>query len=547
MRNYCLKFFLITYSILILLFSSVLKVSADGDSERQYRILFISSYGFSNPEVPSQLQGFEDGLGQANVDISYEFMDADKYYGGLDLMNFDKYIRYKVYSIRSFDLLVVADDSALRYAINNRNELFPDTPMVFMGINNRTEAITASAMKNATGIAENLDFEGNYELMKELFPDRTHLYVIVDSTIAGLADYVEFMKFRDSHPEMKSTVINASSYTRNGLRELLGTFESDDIILFLDFSLDGEKNAYSLQNAAEFISEHAPDIPIIRLTSTDIGHGVLGGISYSYYDAGKMAGEISAKILSGESADSIPLVTSAVTATYFEQHSMDKFDLKNSQLPKGATIINEHQTFAKFYRENKLISNLMIVILLLLIVIIVLLNIANNKRKKLIRMDFMTQMPNRKKIMEDIVQAVTASTPYGIIMLDVDRFKSINDTYGHKVGDEVIVAVAEKLKKLSKKKLSFARLGGDEFSGIFMEPSEDKARKICESIIKSVKDPIKTSAGDLKITVSIGCAMYPLDTKNSKNVMECADKALYETKKNGRNGYTLFDSINKSG
>ncbi len=546
MRNFRINILLISYCILVLLSSSVLKVSADTDVKRQYRILFISSYGFSNPEVPSQLQGFEDGLGELNVDISYEFMDSDKYYGGLDLMNFDKYIRYKVFSIRDYDLVVAADDSALRYAINNRSELFPDEPMVFMGINNRTEAITASAMKNATGIAESLDFESNYELIKELFPERTHLNVIVDSTIAGLADYVEFMKFRDTHPEMKSTVINVSSYTAAGLKDLFGTLDADDIILFLDFSLDGEKNAYSLQNAADFISGNAPDVPIMRLTSTDIGHGVLGGISYSYYDAGKMAGEISAKILGGEDADNMPLVTSAVTASYFEQGSMDKFDLKYSQLPKGTTVINEHQTLAKFYREHRVISNLVIVILLLLIVIIILLNISNNRRKKMIRTDFMTQMPNRKKIMEDIGQAVTLSAPYGIIMLDVDHFKNINDTFGHKVGDEVIVAVADKLKKLSKRKLTFARLGGDEFSGIFMDPSEDKAKKICESIIKSVKDPIKTSAGDLKITVSVGCAMYPLDTKDSKSVMDNADKALYETKERGRNGYTLFNSINKS-
>ncbi len=546
MRNYKYNFFLISYCILILVCSFVLRVSANEGVERQYRILFISSYGFSNPEVPSQLQGFEDGLGETNVDISYEFMDADKYYGGLDLMNFDEYIRYKVFSIRSFDLVVVADDSALRYAINNRSALFPDSPMVFMGINNRTEAITASAMKNATGIAESLDFEGNYELMKALFPDRTHLNVIVDSSIGGLADYVEFMKFRDAHPEMKSRVINASSYTAHGLKELLGTFDADDIILFLDFSIDGEKNAYSLQNAAEFISDNAPDIPIIRLTSTDIGHGVLGGISYSYYDAGKMAGEISKNILGGENADNTPLVTTAVTASYFEQGCMDKFGLKYSQLPKGTVIINEHQTLAKFYRENRVISNLIIIILLLLIVIIVLLNISNNRRKKMIRMDFMTQMPNRKKIMEDIGQAIASSIPYGIIMLDVDHFKEINDTYGHKVGDEVIVAVADRLKKLSKRNLSFARLGGDEFSGIFMGDEEDKIRNICEAIIKSTKKPINTSAGDLKITVSVGCALYPRDTKDSRNVMECADKALYETKERGRNGFTLFGSINKS-
>ncbi len=520
--------------------------SADEGQERQYSILFLSSYGYSNAAVPPQLEGFEEGLEGVNVDISYEFMDSDKYYGGIDIQNFDKYLRYKVFAKRNYDLIAVADDPALRYAINNRSVLFPDIPMVFMGVNNVTEAVTAAAMKNSTGIAEVPDFENNYNLMGFLFPKRTHLNVIVDSSVAGQGDYVEFMKFKEANPDISSTVINTAYYTANGLKEVLSALDEDDIILFLDFTIDGEKNSYSLQNASMFLSEYAPNIPIFRMASSDIEHGVLGGISYSYYDAGKIAGETAAKILNGESADDMPLVTTAVTKTYFEQGKMDQFNIRHFLLPPGTTVLNEHQNFAKFYRENRVISNLMIVIVLLLITIISLLNYSNNRRKKMIRTDFLTQMPNRKKLMEDVGQAINSSSAYGIIMLDVDHFKTINDTFGHKVGDEIIAGVGARLKGLSHHDLTFARLGGDEFCGMFLHPTPEMGEQICKDIMTITHDPFETSTGCVNLTVSIGCATYPMETQDKDKVIECADKALYVTKENGRNGYTLFGSVDKS-
>ncbi len=537
---------LIVYFAVCILFSSVLRANAEDSLERQFRVLFISSYGFSNAAVPDQLSGFEKGIEGVNVDISYEFMDSDKYYGSLDIQNFDRFVKYKIFSVRAYDLIVVADDSALRYAINNREELFPDVPLVFMGVNNMTEAITASAMSNATGIAESPDFESNYALMKDLFPMRTHLNVVVDSSVAGQGDYVEFMKFRDNHPEINSTVINTSYYTATGLEEVLGGLDGDDIILFLDFTVDGEKKNYSLKHASDFLSAYAPNVPIFRLTSTDVGHGVFGGISYSYYNAGEIAGDVARRILLGEPADAIPLKSTTVSTPYFDQDCMDKFGIVYSQLPKGSVVINEHENLAKFYRENTLISNLVIIILILLVAIIGILYATNIRRKKIIRTDFLTQMPNRKKIMEDINQAITSLAPYGLIMLDVDRFKLINDTYGHKVGDEIIIGVGERLKKLSGKDVTFARLGGDEFCGLFTAATPEKGKKICEDIIKNVKGVFKTSAGDISLTVSIGCATYPEDTNDAGKLLECADTALYETKANGRNGYTLFGSINQS-
>ncbi len=537
----------IAFCVMAMITTSAFSVNAEDYSERHFRILFISSYGYSNPGVPDQLKGFEEGIDGINVDISYEFMDAERFYGATDISNFDKYIKYKIYTLRDYDLVAVADDPALRYAINSRSDLFPDVPMVFMGINNKTEAITAAAMKKSTGIAENPDFETNFKLMSTLFPKRKHYVVVVDSTVTGQGDYVEFMKYKDQHGGVWSTIINTSYYTKDGLKRAFSKLGEEDVVLFLDFSVDGENNSYSLGNASEFLHENAKNVPVFRLSSSNIGHGVLGGVSYSYYDAGRIAGQAAKEILLGANPDRIGLMASEVSTAYFEQGQMDKFGIKYSDLPEGSVVINEHQNLAKFYRENRIISNLTIIIILLMLVIIGLLFVANKHRAKMIRTDFLTQIPNRKKMMDDINLAIENNLFFGIVMMDVDHFKAINDTYGHKIGDEVIQETAARLQKLARKDLIFARLGGDEFCGIFYSPSEKKAVEICESIIDMMKEGFKTSQGTLSITVSIGCALYPSEIQNPRKVVECADSALYKTKERGRNGYTLFSSIDKSG
>ncbi len=542
-----LRWVVITLSFVILL-SGTLAVTAMARATlgRQFRILYISSYSFSNYEVSDQLSGFEAGIGDFNVDISYEFMDSGRYFAASDIENFDRYLRYKIEASNGYDLIVVADDPALRYAINNRSKLFPDVPMVFMGINNQTEAVTAAAMQNATGIAETVDFEGNYALIKELFPNRKNLVVVVDSSVTGLGDYVEFMKFRDAHEELSSSVINTSYYTAEGLKEAFGELGANDVILFLDFNADGENNAYSLQNASTFISENAPNVPIFRVTSADVGFGVLGGLSYSYYDAGKIAGTMVRRILEGDNPDEMPLVLDKLTAPYFEQIVMDKFGITYIQLPENAEILNEHNNFAKFYREHKVIANLVIIVISLMVFIIVMLNISNIHRKRLLRTDFLTDLLNRKGIMEILNQAYDNKTAFWFIMLDVDYFKRINDTYGHQVGDEIIIGVAERLKAMENKNLKFGRIGGDEFCGVLFVPTQEAGKERCELIAETMRGKFQTTTGELEITVSVGCALYPKDADNLDKVMEYADVALYETEHKGRNGYTLFCGIDHS-
>ena len=539
-------FRLITIFIFFSMWFGAVTTNAADYSSRQYRILFISSYGFSNAVVPEQLRGFEEGLGDLNYQIDYEFMDSEYYYRSTDIINFERYLSYKYYTQPNFDLIAIADDQALRFLNNHRADIFADKPVVFMGVNNITEATTTSALNGVTGIAEVVEIEENYRLMKKLFPDRNNLVAIVDATIAGQGNFVEFMKFKDTHPELTTKVINTSYYTANGIKEALSDLGANDMILFLDFSIDGENNLYPLQNAADFISAYTDDVPIFRVASAQIGNGVLGGLSYSYYDAGNLAGEMAKNILLGADPDSIPFITTSISKPYFEQAQMDKFGIKYTMLPDDVVIINEKPSIGSFYRENTVVSNLVILIAFLLINTIVILIKSNTRRYKMIRTDYLTGLPNRTYLAEKISKAIESGSSYGIIMMDVDYFKKINDTYGHQTGDDVLFAVASRLKEFSNKDITFARLAGDEFSAIISNPDKEKAIHTCSSIVSRMRDSISISNGKINITVSLGCAIYPDDVKNKESVMECADQALYETKKQGRNGYSLFSGNNQS-
>ena len=157
--------------------------SGSNDTIVPFNILCICSYNYSYDTVPQHIQGIEAGLGDLSYEITYENMDAKRFYEADDIQEFYNYLSYKIDKIDAhYDLIFVIDDTALRFVINYRNELFGDVPVVFMGINSISDATTSAALHNVTGISESLDFESNYDLMKALFPDRNEIVVLCDGS-----------------------------------------------------------------------------------------------------------------------------------------------------------------------------------------------------------------------------------------------------------------------------------------------------------------------------------------------------------------------------
>lgn len=155
--------------------------------------------------------------------------------------------------------------------------------------------------------------------------------------------------------------------------------------------------------------------------------------------------------------------------------------------------------------------------------------------------DSLTQLWNRKKILEILEEELNRNfrdnKPVGIIMLDIDNFKTINDTYGHLIGDKIIVEVVSRLKKEIRSYDKIGRYGGDELLLVLPGLGRKDAKNIAERLRQSVCDEkIQTEAGALNTTISLGVSISDnTSTPSTKNVIEESDLALYIAKKRGRN------------
>ena len=166
--------------------------------------------------------------------------------------------------------------------------------------------------------------------------------------------------------------------------------------------------------------------------------------------------------------------------------------------------------------------------------------------------DALTGLSNRAHFNEQIEQASAALTgslrPFTVLMIDLDRFKAINDTLGHAAGDQLLKEVAERIESSTRPADLVARLGGDEFAiiqtGEVGAPSADEqrraARALAERILAVVAEPIDLFGKTVQVGASIGIALAPNDGDDPDELLRKADYALYAAKQAGRCGYRLF-------
>ncbi|MDW8284445.1 MAG: EAL domain-containing protein, partial [Myxococcales bacterium] len=161
--------------------------------------------------------------------------------------------------------------------------------------------------------------------------------------------------------------------------------------------------------------------------------------------------------------------------------------------------------------------------------------------------DLLTGLPNRVLFKDRLTQAIAHARRHGLILavmfLDLDRFKSVNDTLGHLVGDELLQLVGQRLRHCLREGDTLARIGGDEFMLLLPHMrTRDNAAHIAEKILAALKTPFHLNGHELYISASIGIALYPSDGTSPEALIKHADIAMYSAKDGGRNDYRFFDS-----
>ncbi len=161
--------------------------------------------------------------------------------------------------------------------------------------------------------------------------------------------------------------------------------------------------------------------------------------------------------------------------------------------------------------------------------------------------DFLTGLPNRMLLQDRLNVALAGArrnkTKLAVMMLDLDRFKVVNDTFGHSLGDKVLRASGERLVALVRKSDTVARVGGDEFLVLLPKIArvEDSVR-VARKILEAFRKPFVINSFKVRITNSVGVAIYPEDGEDSDTLLRNADIAMYWVKEQGRDNYASYST-----
>jgi len=169
---------------------------------------------------------------------------------------------------------------------------------------------------------------------------------------------------------------------------------------------------------------------------------------------------------------------------------------------------------------------------------------AEVELQRLVLLDSLTGLPNRRYFDQKLAEAMARHIRTGHLMalmfLDVDYFKSINDTYGHGAGDAVLIEFAKRLKMVVRSTDFAARLAGDEFVILLEDLSESReSEMVAEKLLESIRQPLSFEGQTIDVSCSIGIALHQKISITSDMLIGRADKALYQAKADGRNGYAI--------
>ncbi len=545
--------FLCVSLICLILLANVVCVQAQAG--KKGRVLFISSYSYGWDTVQIQIEGIKAGIGQSAV-LDYEFMDTKRVDDATSERQFYEGLAYRMSKVEPYDVVILGDDAALLFAMKYREELFEGIPLVFEGVNDEELALELSQDPLITGILEKLSIEKNIELGLKLYPDANKVVAILDNSITGEAERKSFYKHAELYPNLEFSEINTSELSTDKLRQSLGKVGKDCILIYIVMTEDANGRQYTNSEAIEMITANAK-VPAIRMVEGGIGEGLLGGNVVSMHKSGEIAGDIAIKIMNGAYSGDIGVVQESPNIYCVDELVMNRFGLDMALLPEGTTIINHQPSFRERNREVLVPGSIVIGAFVVVIVWVV---FDNVRRRRLLeeledarrimesasQHDFLTGIPNRSKFMEDLEGLIAEGKPCTLFMMDIDDFKHINDNYGHTAGDDALRQLAERLKEMRSPILTPYRYAGDEFIMILKGNQSKIVEKTAFQSRQLFSKSFNLAGEERKVCGSIGIACYPKDADSIEQLIICADSAMYQVKKSGKNNFAFYDPLQQA-
>ena len=546
------------------------------NAEKSQTVLLLHSYHPQYAWTQKLTLGVQEALAHhiQTENLHIEFMDERRYQIDPSIGQVFIALLQRKYQHQQPDVIITSDDHAYYFMLEQGERLFPGVPVIFCGVNVfNPNSLTGKS--NFTGIKEGMEIEGNLDLIMSVQPSTQHIIMLGDTTGLGLR-MVQRAKHIKSRWVKQHQHVNLSiwdDFTLDELYQRVAQLPANTALLMLAIHQDKNEQYFSFNNELPILSARS-SAPIFGMWGEILlNYGVVGGKMNNPYQHGFQTAQIALKVLSGTAISQLPIQEKAQYTPQFDYTQMLRFGINLDAIPSDSVLINRPEgLFEKLQKWLK--GDTGLVSMLLLVAVLVFINGAlrrNNKDRwakfkasmqkrsrqlkkenkvlqatsrkmeKLAHTDDLTGLANRRAGESEINAYIRRfrinDQPLSLALLDIDKFKRINDTYGHPVGDVVLCALGAALTKLLRPGDRIYRWGGEEFLISLPHTSVLDAREVCERIRKCVSELV---VGDIPpesgihITASLGLSDFQ-QGDSLDGILQRCDEALYMAKHNGRN------------
>lgn len=475
-----------------------------------------------------------------------EWLDTKRYPGIEQRKRISTYLAEK-YNNKQFDLILTIDDNALDI-VSRQSNISHKTPIVFSGVNGSPGAIIGD-LPEVTGILERFDLTQTLRTALLLHSGTRNLIFITPQDEVGKNMRKDIDTVMSLQPAGQ-TVEHWITPDLSKIHERLINASRDSLVFVLG-AIPAKNDSPPLEPEETVALIHSlTNLPVYSDLDTAVGKGAVGGYMNSGLETGRLQAVIAKKILDGKLASQTPYVLRTPLALIFDYNELNRFNINKRILPSGSKILNEPASILdQKYRKFLISFAAAIAILLTWVAVLVGRSRIQSERQRALHYqashDDLTGLPNRHELPELFKKiernAANENSSIALVMLGINRFKLLNNTYGHSFGDAVVKAVAERLSLWCTDNEALSRFGGDSFTIVSFLPDKDalnNLRSRCESVFA---DHLFINGQQISISAAFGISLSVINKVNIENMLREADTAMHEAKRNGRTKVVSFD------
>lgn len=510
-------------------------------------ILLISSWHKDMPWQKGLEQGMQDEIAHTRRKIAFfvEYMDVSRFTTESQREVMLQTVQAK-YQHSKIDVLVAESIPAIQF-LQDFPQLLPNAKRLYAQTG-------ARFLKQPPAGFLNLDVDYLHSVMEMLrIRKPKHIYVIGEMKNRAGKERLDSLKlaFDIAAKNVEVIILDDTRLPELGAR-LRGLPKHSAIFCLPLFGPNAQGEYVTPKEAIQILSQDA-NAPIFTAWETLMGSGILGG----YMLSAELVGKKIIKTILGNNADTLNDSVS-VHGFYYDWRQLKKWKISEQRVPKNATVLfREPGLFEEFFWETT--GALIAMAMLSILSGVLFLNIERRKRlevnlqksqEQLAYMAFhdaLTGLPNRTLFSDRLEQAIYQARRHNnhlaLLFIDLDRFKEVNDGFGHPNGDKLLQEAAQRLREQLRECDTLARFGGDEFIVILDDLKKpDQSIKIVEKLLQSFLLPFEIDGHKFVMTSSIGISIFPEDGEEPNVLVSNADAAMYKAKQREPNSYCFYST-----